>query len=215
MHIPDGYLSAATVAGTYALTGATAVLASKKIKKSIDEERIPIYGVAAALIFAAQMINFPVLNGTSGHLIGGLLAALIAGPWGGFFIMASVLIVQSLLFADGGITALGANIFNMAFIGSTITYFIYAWLTKNLRSKKIAVFLSSWLSVFLAATACAFELWISGRSLPQLIFPSMLGIHSLIGIGEAIITAGVVEALNSVRPDIFFISLAKGGGEIE
>lgn len=215
MHIPDGYLNAATVAGTYALTGAAAVIASKKVKKHVDEERIPIYGVTAALIFAAQMINFPVLNGTSGHLVGGLLAALIAGPWGGFFIMASVLIVQALLFADGGITALGANIFNMAFIGSTITYFIYAWLAKTLKSNNLAILVSSWLSVFLAATACTLELWISGRSLPHLIFPSMLGIHSLIGIGEAIITIGIVQALNSVRPDIFFIRLAKGGGQIE
>jgi cobalt/nickel transport system permease protein len=202
VHIPDGYLNPATAAGTYLVSGATAYYAVKKLKEKVEEERIPIYGVTAALIFAAQMVNFPVLYGTSGHLIGGLLAALIAGPFGGFLIMTTVLVIQALLFADGGITALGANILNMAFVGSLGAYYVYFLLTNTFKNEKFAIPLAAWISVVAAALTCSLELWLSGKADLKLVLPAMLGIHALIGIGEAIITLGLVEAIKGIRPDI-------------
>lgn len=202
MHIPDGFLSTGVVAGTYAASGVSAAVAFKKLREQISEERIPLLGVTAAFIFAAQMINFPVFNGTSGHLIGGLLAALIAGPWGGFLIMLTVLLVQAFLFADGGITALGANVLNMAFIGSVVAYYIYQFLYKTLKNSRLAIFLAAWLSVILAAVACAMELALSGTIPLRLVLPAMLFWHVLIGAGEAIITTGVIAAVSYYRPDL-------------
>lgn len=210
MHIPDGYLSAPVAIGTYLLSGAAGAFASKKVKEAVDEQKIPLYGVTAAFVFAAQMVNFPVAGGTSGHLLGGLLASLIAGPYGGFFIMASVLIVQALVFADGGITALGANIFNMAFIGSTLVYFVFRFLIKSTKNETISILLAAWLSVVVSAIACAAELWLSGRS-SFLVFPAMAGIHAIIGVGEAVITLGIVQALKTFRPEIFSASTYGGG----
>jgi len=214
MHVPDGYLNTTTAAGTYAISAAAAVYALRKLRQKVEEERIPVYGVAAALVFAAQMVNFPVFYGTSGHLIGGLLAALIAGPYGGFLIMTTVLVIQTLLFADGGITALGANILNMALIGSFGTYYLYFILAKTFKNERAAIVLSAWLSVVAAAAACSIELWLSGRAQLELVLPAMLAIHALIGIGEAIITLGLVEALKAIRPDILGSSLgAVSSGE--
>lgn len=210
MHIPDGYLNAVTSAGTFIASGAAGVIASKKIRESIEEERIPLFGVTAALIFAAQMVNFPIIGGTSGHLIGGLLASLIAGPFGGFFIMTSVLIVQALVFADGGITALGANILNMAVIGSMLSYYIYRFLIKSKLSQNISIALASWLSVVLASIACSIEIWLSGHANLQIVLPSMAGIHAIIGIGEAVITLGIVKALSALRSDLF-ATVVSGG----
>lgn len=202
MHVPDGFLSTSVVAGTYAASGATAAVAFRKLRQKISEERIPLLGVTAAFIFAAQMINFPVANGTSGHLIGGLLAALVAGPWGGFLIMLTVLLVQAFLFADGGITALGANVFNMAFIGSVVAYYIYLFLFNTFKNTKLAIVLSAWLSVELAAAACAVELALSGTIPLGIVLPAMLFWHALIGAGEAVITAGVIAAVEHYRPDL-------------
>lgn len=212
MHIPDGFLNLPTAAGTFLLSGAAAAVSAKKIKSEVQEEKIPLYGVTAALIFAAQMVNFPIINGTSGHLIGGLLAALIAGPFGGFLIMASVLIVQALLFADGGISALGANIFNMAFIGSLVIYYVYRFFYRVLKNNSLAIFISAWLSVVLSAAACAIELWLSGRASLSVVITAMVGIHALIGIGEGLITFGVVQAIKSVKADILQFYALKGGG---
>lgn len=210
MHIPDGYLNAVTSAGTFFASGAAGVIASKKIRESIEEERIPLFGVTAALIFAAQMVNFPIIGGTSGHLLGGVLASLIAGPFGGFFIMTSVLIVQALVFADGGITALGANILNMAVIGSMLSYYIYRFFIKSKLSQYISIALASWLSVVLASIACSIEIWLSGHANLQIVLPSMAGIHAVIGIGEAVITLGIVKALSALRSDLF-ATIVSGG----
>lgn len=206
MHIPDGFLSTTVIATTYAASAATGALASKMVKKEVSEEKIPLLGVAAAFIFAAQMVNFPVAGGTSGHLVGGLLAALIAGPFSGFFIMTSVLVVQALLFGDGGITALGANILNMAVIGSLLTYYLFSAISKLVRSRKISIALSAWLSIVLSAIACSVELVLSGKAQPGVLLPAMVSIHMLIGIGEAIITLGIVEAIASFRPDLLRFS---------
>lgn len=212
MHIPDGFLDGKTIATTYASAGAVSAYVIKKAKEKIGEEKIPLLGVTAAFIFAAQMVNFPVFSGTSGHLIGGLLAALLAGPWGGFLIMSSVLIVQSLIFADGGLTALGANIFNMAFLGSVVGWYLYKWLISFIKNRRTAVIISSFLSVELAAFACSLELAFSNTAPLSLILPAMLGVHAIIGTGEAVITIGVIEAVRKVRPDLIF--KPEGSGSI-
>ncbi len=202
MHIPDGFLDLKTVAGTYLASGAAGAYAVQKVKKTIGEEKIPLLGVTAAFIFAAQMVNFPIFSGTSGHLMGGMLAALLLGPWAGFLAIVSVLIVQALIFADGGLTALGANILNMGVIGTIGAYQLYRTISRFIPGKSLPIFLSSFASVFLAAIACAIEISISGYSkfIPALI--AMGGIHALIGIGEGIITTGIFQAISSVRPDL-------------
>lgn len=205
MHIPDGFLNTGTVAATYALSAAATSIAAKKVKKEFSEEKTALLGVTAAFIFAAQMVNFPIVNGTSGHLIGGMLSALIAGPFGGFFIITSVLIIQALLFADGGITALGANVFNMAVIGTIGAYYIYLGIKKLIKNERLAIAFGSWASVVLASVACAIELSLSGKAPFSLVVSAMAGIHALIGIGEAIITLGIVEAARAFQLEMFYL----------
>jgi cobalt/nickel transport system permease protein len=205
VHIPDGFLNTGTVAATYALSAAATSIAARKVRKELSEEKTALLGVTAAFIFAAQMVNFPIVNGTSGHLIGGMLAALIAGPFGGFFIITSVLIIQALLFADGGITALGANVFNMAVVGTIGAYYIYRAVMKFAKNERLAIAVGSWTSVFLASIACAVELSFSGKAPFFTVVSAMAVIHALIGIGEAIITLGIVEAVRAFRPDIFYL----------
>lgn len=202
MHIPDGILEPKIVATLGAISGATLVYAAKKVREEVEEEKVPLLGVTAAFIFAAQMLNFPVAAGTSGHLVGGVLAALLLGPWAGFLIISSVLILQAFLFQDGGVLALAANIFNMALIGSLAAYYLHQALFKTLKNTFLAIFLTSWLSVVLAALACGLELYFSGlaRLAPLLI--SMGSIHALIGIGEGLITTAILAFLHSTRPDL-------------
>jgi len=164
-------------------------------------------GMAAAFIFAAQMLNFPVLGGTSGHLLGGVLAAVLLGPYAGVIVISIVLIVQAFLFQDGGIAALGANIFNMAVIGTGLSYLVFAGIRNVLRGKAglmIAVAAASWASVVMAATCCAFELAASGTAPLKVVLPAMAGIHALIGIGEALITTLIVGLIVKVRPDLIY-----------
>lgn len=202
MHIPDGFLDLKTIASTYLASGAASAYAVQKVKKTIGEEKVPLLGVTAAFIFAAQMVNFPIVSGTSGHLIGGMLSALLLGPWAGFLVIVSVLIVQALVFADGGLTALGANILNMGVIGTVGAYYLYRAISSLIPNRSASIFLASWGSVFFSSIACAIEIAISGyaKLIPALI--AMGGIHALIGIGEGIITTGIIKAITSVRPDL-------------
>jgi len=209
MHIPDGFLSTKTWGALDIISVLALSLAIFKTKNKIEDKKIPLAGVTAAFIFAAQMLNFPVLPGTSGHFMGGALSAILLGPWTGFLVMASVLIVQCFLFQDGGLLALGANIFNMGIIGSAGGYYIYVIFKKVLSGKyeKAAVFISGWLSIILASAACAIELSISGI-VP--LIPSIIGmgsIHAAIGIGEGLITVAVISYLQEVRMDV--LELAK------
>ena len=207
MHIPDGFLNAPTCGSFWAISVGTIGYALRKLKAILKEKMIPLMGISSAFIFAAQMLNFPITGGTSGHLIGGVLAAVLLGPWGGMIVISAVLIVQCLIFQDGGLTALGANVFNMAIIGSGLGYLIYAWIRKHVKGNKGIITgsaLASWASVVLASLSCAIQLGISGTSPFKLVIPAMVGIHALIGIGEALITSLVVLTLLKVRPDLIY-----------
>jgi cobalt/nickel transport system permease protein len=163
-------------------------------------------GVTAAFIFAAQMINFPIAGGTSGHFLGAVFSSVLLGPWAGLLIITLVLIIQCLGFADGGLTALGSNIFNMGILGSLGGYGIFALLysvfQKSRKGFFIALTFSSWASIVMGASAAAIELAISGTSPLQIVLPAMIGIHVIIGMGEAIITTAAVSLILKTRPDL-------------
>ncbi|MCX6357519.1 MAG: energy-coupling factor ABC transporter permease [Candidatus Aureabacteria bacterium] len=212
MHIPDGFLAARVWAPSWAVAVAGMWCCLKRAGRTLGDRAIPLMGVTAAFIFAAQMLNFPVAGGTSGHLLGGVLAAVLLGPWAGAVVIAIVLAVQCLLFQDGGLTALGANVVNMALIGSAFSYGIYILIASGSpgRGRLLAsVAAASWCSVFLASTVCAFELALSDTSPLRVALPAMAAVHALIGIVEALITCGVISFIVKVRPDLLYAG--KGG----
>ena len=206
MHIPDGILNIATVATTYAISAGGTGFGLREARKKLGEKHVPLMGIMAAFIFAAQMLNFPVAGGTSGHLIGAALAAILLGPWAAVLIMACVLIAQSLIFQDGGLLALGANVFNMGIIASFAGYYLYRFTTRLMGESRLGKlfggFVAAWGSVFLASIACAIELWVSGVSPVQVALPAMAGWHALIGIGEGLITVGVLSLVMAIRRDL-------------
>jgi len=208
MHIPDGFLSTPVSAATYAVSAVTGGVAVYRAKKFFADRLVPMAGVCAAFIFAAQMMNFPIGGGTSGHFLGAVLACVLLGPSAGFWVMTLVLVVQSLLFADGGITALGANVMNMGLVGGILGYFIIIGIMKLLpKEKKFflgTVAVVSWLSVVLAAAVCSLELSVSGTIPFRIVFPVMTTTHAFIGIGEALITTAVTAYVLSARPDLVF-----------
>ncbi len=206
MHIPDGFLNAATVATTTAISAGGVSNAVRVAGKKLGEKQVPLMGVLAAFIFAAQMLNFPIAGGTSGHFVGAALAAMLLGPWAGVLIMTCVLIAQCLIFQDGGLLALGANILNMGIIGSFSSYYIYRLFTllfgNSSRSKLIGGFAGAWAATVLAAVACAIELAVSGASPMAVVLPAMAGVHALIGILEAMITVAVLSVVMATRADL-------------
>ncbi|MHB1043618.1 MAG: energy-coupling factor ABC transporter permease [Eubacteriales bacterium] len=210
MHIPDGFLDAKTWIGTAAVSAGAISYSVKKTREAMSERMVPVMGVLAAFIFAAQMVNFPIAGGTSGHLLGAALASILLGPWCSALIISTVLIIQCLFFNDGGLTALGGNILNMAFIGSLSAYAVYRLVSLAARGKKgeqAAAFLASWTSVVAAAVAATLELAFSGTIPFGVALKAMLGWHVLIGVGEGIITVVVVSFVRRVglspawRPD--------------
>ena len=205
MHIPDGFLDAKTLALTGALSAGGLAVAARQVNRTLPRNKIPLMGLGAAFVFAAQMLNFPVAGGTSGHLLGGVLAGVLLGPGAAAIVIACVLLVQALLFSDGGVLALGANIFNMAFIGAMVGYTIYRTVFRflpGLRGRIAAVFFAAWCSTVLASLTCAGELALSGTLAPAVVFPAMLGTHALIGIGEGLITSLVILTIARTRPDL-------------
>jgi len=207
MHIPDGFLSANTWVPAWIISAGGMGVCLKRVSLLLKDKMIPLMGVMAAFIFAAQMLNFPVMGGTSGHLLGGVLAAVLLGPYAGAIVIAMVLAVQCLIFQDGGLTALGANILNMSFIGTMGGYVIYVIVRGVIRNKRgviIAAGIAAWFSVILASGACAIELAISGTSPLKVALPAMAGVHSIIGIGEALITCLVLSFVLKVRPDLVY-----------
>lgn len=207
MHIPDGFLSTGTLVPAWLLSIGGLGYSLKKAAQVMKDRVIPLMGVMSAFIFAAQMVNFPVMGGTSGHLLGGVLAAVLLGPFAGAIVLACVLIVQCLIFQDGGLTALGANIFNMAIVGTMGGYLLYKGVSLLMPSRKglmVATAIASWFSVFAAAGACALELAISGTSPLAMVVPAMAGVHAVIGLGESIITTMVVGFVLKVRPDLIY-----------
>jgi cobalt/nickel transport system permease protein len=205
MHIPDGFLDAKVIAATTALAAIGVGAAWRQTKKQLPQQQIPLLGLAAAFVFAAQMLNFPVAGGTSGHLLGAVLISVLLGPSAAIIVMTTVLVVQCFLFADGGVLALGANVFNMAVMGTLVGNVIYRSVRRILggeRGRIAAVAIASWASVMAAAICCTGELAWSG-TVPWLsAFPAMAGIHALIGAGEAVIACLVIAAIKKTRPEL-------------
>jgi cobalt/nickel transport system permease protein len=204
LHIPDGFLTAPVSLLWWGLTLAVLTLAVRRVGQ-LDEQQVPLMGVMAAFIFAAQMLNFPVLGGTSGHLLGGALAALLLGPWAGMLVMTCVVVLQALLFQDGGLLALGANIFNMGIVTAAIGYWLGMPLLQLLgggrRGLILTGFAVGWLSVMAAAALTSLQLALSG--LPALVvFPAMLLVHAAIGIGEGFITVAALAFIINARPEL-------------
>jgi cobalt/nickel transport system permease protein len=205
MHIPDGFLDAKTLTASSILALAGVSYSVYQTTHHLPRRRIPLMGLSAAFIFAAQMLNFPVAGGTSGHLIGGTLAAILLGPSCAVLVLTSVLIVQCFLFADGGAFAIGANVLNMAIVDAFAGYAIYSVLRRawpGATGRLIAAALGAWSGTVIAAGVCAGELAFTGRVSPGAVFPVMIGIHSLIGLGEAAITALVVATITRSRPEL-------------
>lgn len=204
MHIPDGFLSGKTMIASAAISSA-ALSAAVWQAKRLPRKRIPLLGMCAAFVFAAQMLNFPVAGGTSGHLLGGVLVSVLLGPSAGILVVSSVLIVQCLLFADGGLLSLGANILNMAVVDSVGGYAIYrvvARLMPGRRGQLTGIAFGSWAGAVIASMVCAGELSVSGTAPARIAFPAMVNVHILIGIGEAIITTLAIVVVMQNRPDL-------------
>jgi cobalt/nickel transport system permease protein len=207
MHIPDGFLAVNTWAPAWVVSIGWLGYCVRRVSGALKDKMVPLMGVMAAFIFAAQMLNFPVAAGTSGHLLGGVLAAVLLGPYAGAIVIAVVLTVQCLVFQDGGLTALGANIFNMAFIGTVGGYIIYNSVRKMIGGAKgvlSGTAVAAWVSVVLASSACAIELAISGTSPLKIALPAMALVHMLIGAGEAIISVLVLSFVLKTRPDLIY-----------
>ena len=210
MHIPDGFLSIAVSIVFWLVSILVISLALKNFNKELDEKKIPLMGILAAAIFAGQMLNFSVTGGTSGHLLGAALATIIVGPWSAVIVMTAVVSTQAVIFQDGGILALGANLFNMAVLGVAVSYGFYQLTQWILRGKTWGIFAGSvaaaWASIFMASLSAAIMLALSGTSPANIAIPAMAAIHAIIGIGEALITFGAISFLYAVRKDLFVIS---------
>ena len=210
MHIPDGFLSN-EVAVACAVPAVAAVGYSlKRANVDLDDRRVPLLGVTAAFVFAAQMLNFPVAGGTSGHFLGAALAAILLGPWLACVVMSVVLGLQAFVFADGGITALGANVLNMGVIGALLVGALML-ATRRVLPKRRTILLAitgvgAWLAVMAGASATAVELAVSGTVPLGTVLPAMLGVHALIGIGEAVVTVAAVGAVLAARPDLIAVN---------
>jgi len=208
MHIPDGFIDGPTSAVAAVVAAGALGVSLRKAGEDVLESRAAMTGLVAAFVFAAQMLNFPVAGGTSGHLLGGLLAAVLVGPWLGSLAVSVVLVVQCLLFADGGISALGLNIINMAFIPAFVAYGLFLLARKILPANRTGVLaataVAALVSVVLAAAAFVVEFAIGGTdAVPvRTVGTAMLSVHVLIGIGEAVITTLTIGAVLATRPDL-------------
>jgi cobalt/nickel transport system permease protein len=203
LHIPDGFLSIAVSLVFWVITIVMVGLAVSRTNDSLGEKQIPLMGVMAAFIFAAQMLNFPIAGGTSGHFLGGALAAIVLGPWAGILIMTAVVGVQALLFQDGGLLVMGANIFNMGILTAVIGFGLYRLAVGQKRSLRLVMAGGgAWIATMAAALITALQLWLSGTTRLEIVVPAMLGVHALIGIGEAMITVAALVYIERTRPDL-------------
>lgn len=208
MHVPDGFINAATSVGTGVVAAGGLGVSLRRAGRALTDRHIPLAGVTAALIFALQMINFPVLPGVSGHLMGGALAAILLGPWMGAAVVSVVVIVQALFFADGGVSALGVNVLNIAIVTAFVAWPVFRALMRLLPSTRPAALgaamTASFLSVLASSTAFVLEYGLGGvGGAPlDLVLGAMTGIHALIGIGEGLITAAALGTVLAVRPDL-------------
>ncbi|MFE7109293.1 energy-coupling factor ABC transporter permease [Streptomyces sp. NPDC057575] len=208
MHVPDGFINAPVSAAAGVVAAGAVAVSLRGARRELDERTAPLAGLVAAFIFAVQMLNFPVAAGTSGHLLGGALAAILVGPYTGVLCVTVVLLMQGILFADGGLTALGVNVLDMGIVTTVVAYALFRGLLgvlpRTRRSVTVASFVAALVSV--PAAACAFTMiyWIGGTTDIPIgkVFTAMAGVHVLIGIGEAVITALTVGAVIAVRPDL-------------
>ncbi len=206
MHLPDGFVNFPLSAGAFVVSAGVAAVAVRRAGETLGERQAPLLGVTAAYVFAAQMLNFPIAAGTSGHFLGAVLAALLLGPLNGFLVMALVLVMQCLLFQDGGLSALGLNLFNMGVAGGLGGYAAFRtlrWVLPKTRAMTLlAAAVASWISIVLASSACALELAASGTMPLIVALPAMTGVHAVIGLGEALITAATLSLVMAARPDL-------------
>jgi cobalt/nickel transport system permease protein len=206
MHIPDGFLSVMVSVIFWAGSAAVIALALWRVGEDVGERQVPLMAVVAAAIFAGQMLNFPVAGGTSGHLMGAALAAILLGPWAAILVMTVVVSVQALLFQDGGLVVLGANNFNMGIVGVAVAYFVFTSVSRAAGKRPWGILaggaIAGWASVVVASLGVALQLALSGSSPADLAIPAMFGVHLLIGIGEALITLGALAFIYSTRRDL-------------
>jgi len=206
MHIPDGFLSVAVAVICWALAVVGVGVALWRSGKTLGPRQVPLMGVLAAFIFAAQMLNFTVAGGTSGHLLGGALAAILLGPWAAVLTMTTVVAIQALVFQDGGLLVMGANILNMAIIAPLVAYGMYRGVMALAGGRRWGLFVggfaAAWLSVVVAAVATSIQLAFSGHVALGVALPTMAGVHVLIGIGEGLITVGALAFVAAARRDL-------------
>ena len=210
MHVPDGFFDAPTSVATGVIAAGVVAVALRKARNELDERTAPMAGLVAAFVFATQMLNFPVGAGTSGHLLGGALAAVLVGPWTAILCMSTVLMVQALLFADGGATALGTNIVLMGVVTVAVGWGVFKLVTALLPKTETAVVAGSFLAALISVPSAAltfvmlFELGGTADVSLSALMSAMVGWHILIGIGEALITALTVSSVLAVRPDLVY-----------
>ena len=210
MHIPDGFINAGTSVAAGVVAAGGVAVCIRRSAEVLEEKQAPMAGLVAAFIFAVQMLNFPVATGTSGHLLGGALAAVLVGPWAGALCIAVVLMVQALLFADGGLTALGLNVVNMALVSAFVGYGSFLVLRRVLPRHPGSVALAAGFSAFVSVVAAALAFTVeyamggTGSASVTTVAGAMVGVHVLIGIGEGLITAAAVGAVLAVRPDLVY-----------
>jgi len=205
MHIPDGFVDLKTAITTGVISAGGVAASIYKIKKIFKAKVIVLMGMMAALIFALQMINFTIPGGTSGHLLGGALVVITLGPYAGVLVLTVVLIVQALVFMDGGVIAIGANVFNMAICGALSAFLIYILIKRISKSKVmfyVATAVASWFSVIFASFFAALELGVSGTYAMGVTLKAMVLVHLVIGVGEALITTAIIAFIDRVRPDL-------------
>ncbi len=206
MHIPDGFLSVIVSLVLWGISVIVIGVALKRVNTDLEDRQIPLMGILGAAVFAGQMLNFSVTGGTSGHLLGAAIATILLGPWPAMLVMTCVVGVQAIIFQDGGLLALGANLFNMAIVGVAVAYFAQRLIQKLAGNRPwvtvVSGFASGWLSILIASLACGLQLALSGTSPANLAIPAMAGIHALIGIGEGLITAGALAFVASARSDL-------------
>ncbi|MCC7495590.1 MAG: energy-coupling factor ABC transporter permease [Fimbriimonadaceae bacterium] len=207
MHLPDGFLSApvSTVLAAASFGGLGAAV--RRSRPAVDAPVVtPLLGVAAAFVFCAQMFNFPISGGTTGHLLGAALVTALLGPWRAMLVMASVLLVQALIFADGGVVALGANLFNMAVAAPLLAGLVQGLVQRAGRqarwTREVGLAVSAWLTVQLAAACCAVEIAFSGTAPLAVVLPAMLAVHAVIGLGEALLSVAAYRVVVGARPEL-------------
>jgi len=216
-HIPDGFLSAPVIAGAALASAGALALAARRSQERFGDQEAHILGATTAFVFAAQMLNFPLGAGTSAHLIGGVLVAVLVGPWAGMLVMFSVLLVQALLFQDGGIAALGANTLNIAVLGVGGGYlayrFLLALLGPGVRKRIAATAVAAWFSVLTVGVAAALELAVSGTVPIKPAVIAVAGSHFVVGLAEAMLTGGLVTVIVKTYPHLLSAAPPPSVGE--